>query len=363
MLSDKIGRKPVAIAGMFGYLILFGMLLINTNITTAYILSFVGGAATSLFDGAINPAVMEIYPNHKSIASILNKGFISLSGVFYPLLIGFLLTNNLPVTISIWVPLVISIAILIGIIFAPFPDNDLKKEHNISASEAVSMLETEQSESSTGIQKVNPSTTMDVVLIVLFAFFIYSTFYLFQQVMSIYAVDVVGLSDITSRAIASYYQIGSFAAVILSAVLMGRGIRDMALLVVYPLFAGIAAFIIYLFPSEMTLTIGSFVIGYAAAGGALQLGNSLLNQFVDTNKGRNTSLYFFTMSIGSYLMPTIASYLQTRDFTLVMLLDGIVGIVAFVLMLIVARRYKIVFGVSPFSNSKSISEVNPKNAQ
>lgn len=352
-LSDKIGRKPVAMAGVVGYMILFGTLLFAQNLTVAYILSFIGGAATSLYDGSINPALMEIYPNHKSTASIFNKGFISVSGILYPLLVGFLSSNNLSARAAILVPFVISIVVFVGFIFARFPDGDIRKEQNLSAADAIKFLEKQQSSSSVTIQKKNqPKMAIDGLLLILFAFFIYSTFYLFQQVVSIYATDVVGLNEVASRALASYYQIGAFAAVILSAVLMSRGIRDMVLLIVYPLISGITALTIYLVPSQITLTVGSAIIGFTAAGGALQLGNALLNQFIDRNKGRNTSIYFFSMSLGSYIMPTIASYLRDTNFTLVMLLDAVVAFIAFGLMLALSFRYKHIFGVSAFSNDK-----------
>ncbi|MGZ7215742.1 MFS transporter, partial [Streptococcus pyogenes] len=47
-LSDKIGRKPVAVAGLAGYVVMFAGFLFANNIMMANILAFVGGAMTSL---------------------------------------------------------------------------------------------------------------------------------------------------------------------------------------------------------------------------------------------------------------------------------------------------------------------------
>ncbi|MDN6751332.1 MFS transporter [Tetragenococcus koreensis] len=354
VLSDKFGRKPVAMSGVVGYLILFGALLFTQNITLAKLVSFIGGAATSLYDGSINPALMEIYPDNKSTASIFNKGFISVSGVMFPLIVGYLAANNMSARTSILIPFILTALVFIGFFFAKFPDGDIKKEQNISAAEAIKTLESNQSASGTTInKKKQPNFAIDGIIIIAFSFFIYSSFYLFQQVVSIYAINIVQMSEVASRSLASYYQIGAFAAVILSAMFMARGIRDMTLLVVYPLIAGITALTIYLTPNEVTLTIGSAIIGFTAAGGALQMGNSLLNQFFDKNKGRNTSMYFFAMSLGSYIMPTLASSMEaSNNFTLIMLLDAVVAFVAFAIMAIIAIRYKHIFGVSGFSNSK-----------
>lgn len=352
VLADKLGRKPIVITGVIGYCILFGSLIFTRSLGMANVLSFIGGAATSLFDGSVNPAIMEIYPRHKSTASIFNKGTISISGIIYPLLVGYLITNNMPQEIALWIPFIIAVALLVVTIFMKLPDSDLKKEKNVSAAEAVRMLEQSQSSGSASVKKVNkPKMSIEGVILPIFAFTIYSTFYLFQQVVSIYAVDVVAMSEVGSRAVASYYQAGSFAAVILSAVMMARGIRDMALLTVYPLLAGVAALVVYFVPTSLTLSVAAAVIGFAAAGGALQMGNALLNQFFDQNKGRNTSIYFFVMSLGSYIMPTVAAYLRETNFTLVMLLVAGVAFLSFVLMLILGVRYKHIFGKSAFDRS------------
>ena len=363
ILSDKFGRKPMIVIGILGYVVLFGTLIFTQSILVANILSFIGGASTSLFDGACNPAIMEIYPNNKSTASILNKGTISIAGIIYPLLVGFLAVGNRPQSLGIWIPFVLSVLLLVVFFFIRLPDGDVKKEHNVSAAEAVKILEQNQRETATSITKVKqPSRAIEGLLLPLFAFTIYSTFYLFQQVVSIYAADVVQMSEVASRAVASYYQAGSFAAVILSSVLMARGIRDMSLLIVYPFIAGVAALTIYLVPTGLTLSIGACVIGFAAAGGALQMGNALFNQFFDQNKGRNTSFYYFIMSLGSYIMPLVAGYLRETDFTLVMLLVAIIAFVSFGLMLFLGTRYKHIFGVSGFSNSLKTKQLKENMA-
>lgn len=349
VLADKIGRKPVVLGGLVGYMILFGGLIFAPNILTANILSFIGGAATSLFDGSINPAQMEIFPNHRSIASILNKGFISVSGITYPLLVGYVNASGTNPVILIWYPFILSIIVFVWMLLMPFPDNDVKKAEGVSATEAVKILEQRQATGKTaGKEMVHQPTMLDYGLIVSFSFFIYSAFYLFQQVSTLYASDVVGLQGVAANSIATWYQVGSFAAVILSAFIMAKGIKDITLLVVYPLIAAFGALMIYFGPSQFTLTVGAILIGYGAAGGALQMGASLLNQFFNTNKGRNSSTYFLSMSVGSVLMPKIAAYLKATDFTKVMLLDAAVAIVALLIMLIMANRYRHVFNESAF---------------
>jgi MFS family permease len=351
-ISDKIGRKPVAYVGMIGYLLMYVIYLFSSSLPLAYFASFLGGASTSMFDGSINPAYMEIYPENKSTASIINKGFISVSSALYPLFVGWIANSQLATHWVITVPLILSVIVIIALTFVTLPDGAMKKVEDISAAEAIQKLEQDQKESSKTQEKIEePSMWIEGLSLILFAFFIYSTFYLFQQVVSIYATDIVGMGEVASRSLVTYYQVGSFVAVILSAIIMARGVRDMALLIIYPLASAIMGFIIYFFPNEITLTVGSIVIGYAAAGGALQMGNALLNQFIDTQKGRNTSIYYLSMSAGSFLMPAIAGHLQTANFELVMLLVGIVATIASALMIFLGFRYKRIFGVSAFNNT------------
>ncbi|MGZ7246565.1 MFS transporter, partial [Streptococcus pyogenes] len=79
----------------------------------------VGGAMTSLFDGSMNPALFEMYPENKSTASVLGKTFISVSSILYPLFVAFLATNSMSAEIGIWLPFILSILVFLGSVFAP----------------------------------------------------------------------------------------------------------------------------------------------------------------------------------------------------------------------------------------------------
>ena len=186
-LSDKIGRKPLIVIGLLGYVLMFVSFLFATNIILVKFLAFVGGAMTSFFDGAINPALFEMYPDNKSTASVLGKTFISVSSILYPLAVAFIGTNGLASEISIWIPLVLSAAVLIGVFFAKFPDLDLQKEEGLSASEAIKELEKRQNVVATGtIEKANHGNfALDGTILSVFALAIYSNFYLFQQASKI----------------------------------------------------------------------------------------------------------------------------------------------------------------------------------
>ncbi|EFR44839.1 MFS transporter [Streptococcus pseudoporcinus] len=357
-LSDKIGRKPLIVLGLCGYVMMFGSLLVATQLWVANILAFIGGAMTSLYDDAINPALFEMYPQNKATASIFSKAFISISSMLYPLFVAYLVSHQLAIEIGIIVPFILSILVLIGVLLARFPDGDIRNEKNVSASEAIKILETQQ-----GIDhlvtsaKVTPGKqsanfAIDGLILSAFAFTIYSTFYLFQQASKLYAQHVIHMSETGAATVTSYYQFGSLLATIVFAFLMGRGIRDIALLVISPIFAGLAGLLVYLIPTAATLSLAGILIGFFAAGGLLQMGNAVLNQFFDKNKGRNTSIYYFVMALGSFIVPTLASRLITVNRSdLIMLFVSICGFASAALMVLAGNRYHHIFGVSIFSKS------------
>ncbi len=354
-LSDKVGRKPLIVLGLIGYVIMFGSFLVATNLMFANILAFIGGAMTSLYDGAINPALFEMYPENKSTASIFSKAFISVSSMLYPLFVAYLVSHKMATEIGIIVPFVLSILVLLGVLVSRFPDNDIRKEQNVSPREAIKILEAKQSTEATtsSVDRRNTANfAIDGVVLSAFAFTIYSTFYLFQQASKLYAQNVIHMSETGAAAVTSYYQLGGLIATIVFAFLMARGIRDIALLVVSPIFAGLAGLLVYFVPTAGTLTFAGIIIGFFAAGGLLQMGNAVLNQFFDKNKGRNTSIYYFVMALGSYIVPMLASKLIAANRAdLIMLFVSVCGFASAALMIFAGKRYRHIFGLSVFSNS------------
>ncbi|MGT2888504.1 MFS transporter [Streptococcus didelphis] len=359
LLSDKFGRKPIVLLGLLGYVLMFGTFLIARDIWTANILAFIGGAMTSLYDGSINPALFEIYPKDKATASLLSKTFISISSMLYPLLVAFLVSHNMPSEIGIMVPFVLTSLVLIGVLVSPFPDNDIRKNKKISAREAIQVLEVNQSiqQKEANSEKLGyqdkAKFAIDGLAFSAFAFTIYSTFYLFQQASKLYAQQVIHMSETAAASVTAYYQLGGLLATLVFSVLMARGIRDIVLLVFSPIFAALAALLVYFMPGAITLTFAGIIIGFFAGGGLLQIGNAVLNQFFDKNKGRNTSIYYFVMAIGSYLVPLLASKLIALNrVDLIMLFVSLCGFASAGLMIFMGKRYSHIFGVSIFSSSK-----------
>lgn len=341
-LSDKFGRKPLVYIGMIAYILFFGGLMFNTSLTLAYVIAFTAGAATSFLDVSTYPALMEIYPDNSSSALVVVKGFISTSGMLLPIFIGWLNGNNIWYAWSLIIPIVIVIINSICLLKVKLPDQELRelKESKVRLEEKEVKKLTNKLEI-----KVKPKYSVEGIILMLYAFCCMSTFYLFQQVATLYGVEVLGMTEISARALLTYYTIGSFIAVLLSSIIMSKGVRDIAVLVIYGAISSVALIIMYLFPNQVTMTIGAFIIGFTVAGGVLQTGNAMLSQLFPEGKGKNTSAYNIFVGLAAYVMPTLASYLMKTNFTKVMLLDATVAICGFILLVILSFRYKKIFGI------------------
>ncbi|MDN6038719.1 MAG: MFS transporter, partial [Lacticaseibacillus paracasei] len=106
----------------------------------------------------------------------------------------------------------------------------------------------------------------------------------------------------------------------------------------------------YFVQTPVILYIGSFVIGYAAAGGVLQLATSTTISFFPSHKGTATSLVMIASSIANYAVLSAAAGL-TKAFgdaapRMIILLNIVITIVGIGLALVVKTQEKHVLAVS-----------------
>ena len=89
-------------------------------------------------------------------------------------------------------------------------------------------------------------------------------------------------------------------------------------------------------PSQATMTAGEFLIGWAGAGGLLQIATSVCNMLFPKIKGTVTALVMIASSLCNYTILTAASKMQPSQ---VMLMNIILTGVGVVLGLYVNLRY------------------------
>lgn len=285
-LSDKYGRKMSGIIGVLCYVVFFFGIAFSPSMAVAYLLAILGGIANSFLDTCVSPTCMEIYVNNPSVANLFTKFSICISQFLLPFFIGMVAAANMSYrTIFI----VAGVAILLDgilILFLPFP------ERNTNA-------KTENKKAKVKLSKVSFAAVM-------IGFTSSSTFMLWlncnQELGRSY-----GMAD--PSAIQSCYALGTATAILATAFFIKKGLKEINVLILYPLIATIMLALCYFIQLPVMCMIGGFVIGYAGAGGVLQLAVSTTAEFFPDNKGTATSMVMIASSIANYTIISLAGYI------------------------------------------------------
>ncbi|MCD8018432.1 MAG: MFS transporter [Clostridiales bacterium] len=354
-ISDKIGRKIMAMIGAIMYVLMFAGLLMTTSFAVACVCAFLGGAATSFFDGSLYAAAQESWIKAPGAAVILIKGFISISGLIYPMIVVALRAQGGNAwRTGVILPIVMSVIVLVIAFIAPYSyDEELK------AKKAAGTVEKKEKGALDEDAKIAqerfkvPAPKWLVVPLALMGFINMSTMYSAQQLLTRYGLTYVGMSDSASAALTSLYTGGSLAAVLIWTFAMaGFRWRTLKILII-DLCGSIVFYALAITTHSVTMVqVAAFAIGFFAAGGALQCGVALTNEFHPGPKGRNLGIYYTLMGLSGYVMPVITSQLTTifgdegvasRYSLAINLVFAAVGLL---FCLYLASQYKKWFGVS-----------------
>lgn len=401
-ISDVIGRKKLMIGGAVIYVACFAAMLVTGNATVAAVAGLMAGLATSGFwDASGYPAVQEAYPAAPGTALIMIKFFVALSSIFYPLIC--VKTGNL--TVNTLLPLVMSVVVLVIALFASYAYDDENKgvDSNgkmkklmlplgiVIASIVVYIALSASFGTSSNISKYFP-IGMSVVLLALaaktntagdtvspeiqaakdrqlvapgaltsvltyfYAFLVMAVMYGAQQYTKAFGKAYCGLDDMQAASMTTMYQVGSIVAVAFWAVMMSKlKWHPLKVLVIDSAMTAIALLGVLFIHQIAIVYVAILLLGFGCAGGALQTGLSVLQEFVPGPKGRNTGIYYTFMGLASYSMPVIVATLTTAVgeasavYTLMILMFALAAIQLLVTVYFIAR-YKKVFGSSPLAN-------------
>ena len=165
------------------------------------------------------------------------------------------------------------------------------------------------------------------------------------------------LHEMWAAGLNSIYTIGSFAAVIIWGIFMASlGWRTLKILIIDLAGSVVAYALVVLLRSPVMVQIGAFAIGFFAAGGALQCGVALMQEFHPGPKGRNLGIYYTFMGAASYLMPQLAKIFynmaggnEAQAVINEMTVNLVLAVIGLLFMLFLAANYKKWFGVSVWS--------------
>lgn len=326
-LSDLYGRKLFVILGGLAYLVFLFGILYSPNTYWGCAMGIMAGIANSFLDAGTYPALMEAFPKSVSAATVMIKACVSAGQFILPLFIGMLGVYGM------WYGWSFILMAVLLIIAMPLTGLSKYPPRNV-------VQPVKEDESSSVVSTFNTKWYIDGVLFVLYGYISQATFYLISQWLTKYGLSVAHMSDIASRSLMSYYSIGSLCCVFVTAIITKKGVKATWLLVLYTLLAMLSIGAAYLYPDGSILGILSFVIGFSAAGGVMQLGLVTMAEMYPKGKGTMTGIFYTAGSIASFTIPAVTGLMVSSGIQSVMGLDTVIAIAGFVIAICIFWRHK-----------------------
>lgn len=327
-LSDKLGRKISVAIGSASYAVYLIGLALAFNAGThggywiAYVCAIIGGIANSFLDTGIYPAVAEIFDNAPGVATMGIKFFMAISQILLPFFLaasyktaqgGLVSYNRLFIIFG-----VACIVLLVLIFFCPLPDMD---------------SETEKKEGLISSLK-HTHFSLESIAMILIGFTCTGTFQLWLNCAQNFAKSNANWAD--PSIMQTFYSTGTILALIVTSILT-RKIKDVRFIVIYPLICLVTLILVLLSPSITMMKAAAFIIGWAGAGGLLQIVTSVCNMIFPRIKGTVTALVMIASSLCNYTLLTAASKMSLSG---VMVMNIILTAIGVLLGIYVNLRYQ-----------------------
>ena len=354
-ISDKIGRKKMAVAGGILYIVCFAGLLFSTNFTVACVCAFLAGVATSGFwDASLYPAVQEaVEPRYAGSALIGIKAFVSVSGIIYPLM-AVHFSNSGNWHINVWIPLVMSVVCVVLAVIAPFAyDDDMKETVKTADGETKNAAQAEI-DAAKASMLVKPNGLVNFITM-FYGFLCMFIMYGAQQYTKAFGMTNCGLTEMQAAGMTSIYTVGSIIAVVFWAIMMAKlKWNPLKVVLIDSIFTAVALAIVLLVKNVGVIYVAIALLGFFAAGGALQTGLGVRQLMCPGPKGRNTGIYYTWMGLASCFLPYIVSAMtksigETSAIYTMMGLLLAASVIATVMMFYLIGQHKKIFGKSALS--------------
>ena len=307
-ISDRVGRKKLMIGGAVLYIACFAGFLTTKSAMVASICGLLTGIATSGFwDASGYPAVQEAYPAAPGSALIGIKFFVSLSGMIYPLfVVQMAATGNWKMNIIL--PLAMSVVCLVLALAAPFVYDDQKKAAAGASGDQKNSVQAEI-DAAKAAMLTKPNKFV-VFLVMFYAFLCMAIMYGAQQYTKAFGLAVCGLTEMQAAGMTSIYTVGSICAVLFWAFMMAKlKWNPLKVILIDSVFTAVALAGVLFIHQVAIIYVAIAMLGFFAAGGALQTGLAVVQLFNPGPKGRNTGIYYTFMGAASYLIPVVAAQL------------------------------------------------------
>lgn len=327
-LSDKLGRRISTAIGSASYAVyLIGLAFAfnagtNGGYAIAYVCAIIGGIANSFLDTGIYPAVTEIIYAAPGVATMGIKFFIAIAQMLLPFVLGVTVATTATGLTSyntlFWGCGIIYAVLFVLVMLFPLPDADAKAEGKKEG-----LIESLK----------HTHFSLESIAMIIIGFTCTGTFQLWLNCAQNFAKDVVGWAD--PSIMQTYYSAGTLLALIVTSILT-RKIKDVRFIFVYPVICLVTMILVLVGKSQGLMIAGAFLIGWAGAGGLLQIATSVCNMLFPKIKGTVTALVMIASSLCNYTILTAASKMGPSQ---VMVMNIVLTAIGVVLGLYVNLRY------------------------
>lgn len=350
-ISDRVGRKKLMIGGAVLYIVCFAGFLLTTNALVASVCGFLSGVATSGFwDASGYPAVQEAYPAAPGSALIGIKFFVSLSGMVYPLfVVQMAAAGNWKMNIIL--PLVMSSVCLVLALIAPFVYDDQKKAAASEGNGDKKNTVQAEIEAAKAAMVTKPNKFV-IFLVMFYAFLCMAIMYGAQQYTKAFGLAVCGLTEMQAAGMTSIYTVGSICAVLFWAFMMAKlKWNPLKVILIDSIFTAVALAGVLFIHQVAIIYVAIAMLGFFAAGGALQTGLAVVQLFNPGPKGRNTGIYYTFMGAASYLIPVVAAQLTKASGEANAVYTLMIMLLVFAVLAILSSLYLVTQHVKIFGKS------------
>ena len=329
-LSDKLGRRISTAIGSASYAIyLIGLALAfnagtHGGYTIAYVCAIIGGIANSFLDTGIYPAVSEIIYKAPGVATMGIKFFIAIAQMLLPFVLGVAVTST-AAGLTSYNPLFYGCGIAYIVLFVlvflfPLPDADQK-----ASGKKEGLIDSLK----------HTHFSFESIAMILIGFTCTGTFQLWLNCAQNFAKENVGWAD--PSIMQTYYSAGTMVALFVTSVLLTK-FKQVSFLVIYAAISLVMLALVYMIKTPMICYVGAFVIGYAAAGGVLQMATAVVNDLFPKIKGTITSLVMIASSLCNYTILTAAAKMTSTSVIMMNIVISAIGI-------LLARFVNVRYGV------------------
>ena len=329
-LSDKLGRRISTAIGSGSYAIyLIGLALAfnagtNGGYQIAYVCAIVGGIANSFLDTGIYPAVSEIIYKAPGVATMGIKFFIAIAQMILPFVLGATVATTAAGLTSynmlFYICGIAYIVLLVLVMIFPLPDADQK-----AAGKKEGLIDSLK----------HTHFSIESVAMILIGFTCTGTFQLWLNCAQTFGTEIAKIPSQNVSVMQTYYSAGTMVALFVTSVLITK-FKQVRFLVIYPAISLVMLALVYIIKTPMICYVGAFVIGYAAAGGVLQMATAVVNDLFPKIKGTITSLVMIASSLCNYTILTAAAKMTS---TSVIMMNIVITAIGILLALFVNVRY------------------------